>query len=151
MDSMYPLYAALTACVLAQAIKPLLQLLFFREWDWKMAFSTGGLPSSHSALVSSLALATGIVEKFSSTLFAVTLVIAMIVCYDAANVRRYAGNNIAITQQLVDDLKELAMIHADNPVYQVKLKKVLGHTYFEVGAGIIFGLLVSCLMYLLVM
>ena len=67
---------------------------------------------------------------------------------DAANVRYYAGQNIQLTKKLIDDLTELGQLKPTDPIYQKKMKEVLGHTYFEVLGGIITGLSTSFLYYL---
>ena len=148
LDRMYPFYAGILACVIAQLLKPVCSYLITGEWHPGLAFASGRMPSSHSALVSSLCLSVGLVEKFSSTLFAVTLAFSLIICFDAANVRYYAGQNISLTRKLIDDLTALGQLKVNDPIYQKKLKDVLGHTYLEVLAGIILGLLVSYIYYL---
>ena len=148
LDKMYPFYAAIIAMVLAQALKPLTHYLINREWDPVQLVASGGMPSSHTALVSSLALSVGLVEKFSSTIFAVTLAFSLIIIFDACNVRYYAGQNITLTKKLIDDLTELGYLKPEDPIYNKKMKEVLGHTYLQAFGGIILGLLTSYLYYL---
>ncbi len=140
---MYPFYSALIAMVIAQGVKPLTYYLKSGKWDLKQITSSGGLPSSHTAVVSSLVLSVGIKERFSSTLFAITLIFAMIIAYDAMNVRYYAGKNIQVTKKLIEDLAELIPLRLDNPAYQEKMKDILGHTEVEVVAGVILGIIVA--------
>ena len=99
-------------------------------------------------MVSALALAVGFRERFSSTLFAITVVLAIIVIYDAANVRYYSGQNIKVTQQLVKDLQERYPHTFESSIYKTKLKPVLGHRWVEVIGGIIWGLFVAYIFYL---
>ena len=146
---MYTLYAAGLAALAAQILKPFCHRLINHEWKWKLFFATGSMPSSHSAAVAALALATGLKDGFDSTGFAIVLVFGLIVCYDAANVRYYAGQNIELTEKIVNDLRELALLSVDDPVYEKKMKEVLGHTYVEVFFGLILGLTVSGLLYLI--
>ena len=148
LDKMYPFYAAILAMAIAQGLKPLTYYLINKEWDPVQIFASGGMPSSHTALVSSLALAVGLVEKFSSTIFAVTLAFSLIIIFDACNVRYYAGQNIALTKKLIDDLNELGYLKTDDPIYHKKMKEVLGHTYLQAFGGIIVGLLTSYIYYL---
>ena len=101
------------------------------------------MPSSHTALVTALALSVGLQEAFSSTIFAVTAALAVIVIYDAANVRYYSGQNIKVTQQLVKDVQENLHTEFDDPIYQIKLKDVLGHKWMEVIAGLLLGALIA--------
>jgi uncharacterized protein len=141
--SMYPFYAAIVSAALAQLLKPILYYLVKHEWHWRLVHESGGFPSSHSALVSALALSVGLQEKFSSTLFAIALAFAVIVVYDAANVRYYSGQNIRVTQQLVHDIQEEFNIQFIDPIYHTKMKEVLGHKWIEVVGGIILGCLVA--------
>ena len=137
---MYPFWSALTAAVIAQLLKPFTYYMRGRKFRWRYMFSTGGFPSSHSALVAALAMSVGLQEHFSSTLFAVSLALAVIVIYDAANVRFYSGLNIRITRQLVKDVEEELNTVFDNPIYDAKIKDVLGHTWTEVIGGVLLGL-----------
>ena len=149
LDKMFPFYAAVIACVLAQILKPFCYWFIHHEWHTEMFIAAGGMPSSHSSLLSSLALAVGLVEKFSSTIFAVTLAFSLIVTFDACNVRYYSGQNISLTKKLIEDLTELGNLKPTDPIYSVKMKEVLGHTYLEVLAGIILGLATSYIYYLI--
>ena len=107
---MYPFYSAALACIMAQLIKPFLRLRLTHEWHPELFISSGSMPSSHASLISALCLSVGYVDGFSSTLFAVTLAISVIIAYDAANVRYYAGQNIQLTKKLIDDLTELGQL-----------------------------------------
>lgn len=151
LDRMYPFYAALIACVLAQLLKPVCYWIWHRRWHTYLFFAAGGMPSSHVALVAALSLSTGLVERFSSTIFAVTLGFSCIVAFDAANVRYYAGQNIRLTKHLLEDLIEQGDIDPNSdPIYTKKMKEVLGHTYLEVLGGAIVGCLTSYIYYLIV-
>ena len=140
---MYPFWSAITAAIIAQLLKPLLKYPKTHKWDWRLAKAAGGFPSSHSALVSALALSVGLHDKFSSTIFAVTMALAVIVIYDAANVRYYTGQNIKVTQQLVKDLQENQPSEFNDPIYSTKLKDVLGHKWREVIGGILLGCFIA--------
>lgn len=141
--SMYPFWSAIIAGVIAQALKPFIFYFRKRVFRWRLAFDSGGFPSSHSALVSALALSVGLQEHFRSTIFAVALTLAVIVIYDAANVRYYSGQNIKITQQLVKDVQESLNTEFDDPIYSIKLKEVLGHKWVEVIGGIFLGMMIA--------
>ncbi|MBE6122729.1 MAG: divergent PAP2 family protein [Solobacterium sp.] len=141
--SMYPFWSAIISAVIAQALKPFIFYFRKRVFRWRMAFDSGGFPSSHSALVSALALSVGLQEHFRSTIFAVALTLAVIVIYDAANVRYYSGQNIKITQQLVKDVQESLNTEFDDPIYSIKLKEVLGHKWVEVIGGILLGMTIA--------
>ncbi len=140
---MYPFWSAILSALLAQLLKPIIYYFKTKKWNLHLVIDSGGMPSSHTALVSALALSVGLQEAFSSTIFAVTLVLAVIVIYDAANVRYYSGQNIKVTQQLVKDVQENLHTEFDDPIYQIKLKDVLGHKWMEVIAGLLLGALIA--------
>lgn len=138
MDLLYnfPLWAALTAICFAQTIKVLLHWLALREWNWHLLFSTGGMPSSHSAAVVALTTAVGIQEGLNSPLFAISAIFSVITMFDAAGVRRHAGEHAAILNQLLEELKDSSDIDWRNSEReQEKLKELLGHKPTEVFAG----------------
>lgn len=149
LNSMYPFWACLLAIVTAQLMKPVFVYLKTKRWDWTEIVASGGFPSSHTAGVSALSLAVGIQENFSSTIFAVSLAFALIVTYDAANVRYYAGRNIQITQQLIRDFQELTKTKLEDPIYLTRVKEVLGHKWIEVIGGVLHGILIAGIIYLL--
>ncbi len=151
VTAMYPFWSAITAALIAQLFKPLLYWIVHREWKWTLIKDSGGFPSSHSALVTALAIAVGFQEHFSSTIFAVTLALAVIVIYDAANVRYYSGQNIKITQQLVKDVQENLHISLIDPIYQTKIKQVLGHKWIECFGGIVLGAIVALFFHFIVL
>lgn len=148
VTALYPFWSAIVAALLAQLLKPLFYWLIHHEWRWGLCKDSGGFPSSHSALVSALALAVGIREHFSSTIFAVTLSFACIVVYDAANVRYYSGQNIRITQQLVKDVQDNLHVRFTDPIYQTKVKEVLGHKWVECFGGVLLGCLTALIFHL---
>lgn len=145
MRELYPLWVSLSALFIAQIFKPFFFYAIYKEWNYQLFFDSGGLPSSHSSMVTSLALSVGLIDNFSSTIFAVTVVLAIITMYDAANVRYYAGKNIQLTRRLIDDLKttEFYTKKLNHPIYDVRIKEILGHNWFEVVSGAILGLLIA--------
>ncbi|MBR3693778.1 MAG: divergent PAP2 family protein [Erysipelotrichales bacterium] len=150
LTSWYTIISALLGIVLAQVVKPFIYYFFNNEWNWRLVFSSEGFPSSHTSGVAACALAVGLTENFSSNLFAVTLVFSLIIAYDAMNVRYYAGQNIQITKQLINDIKELMQLRLDDPIYSTKMKNVLGHRKSEVIGGAFLGLLVASVLYLII-
>lgn len=150
LSNWYTITSALLAIVLAQVLKPIITLVLTGEWKPNLVFSSGGFPSSHSAGVTACALAVGLKHDFQSDLFAVTLIFAIVIAYDAMNVRYYAGQNIQITRQLIKDISELSQIKLDDPIYFTKMKSVLGHKGTEVCGGIILGLFTAGLLYLFI-
>lgn len=148
MSNTFPLYAFIAGVVIAQVLKPLILCLFGHQFDYKLMFASGGYPSSHSAGAVSLALACGLKDNFDSTSFALATALACFICYDAANVRYYSGRNIELTKHIVEDLRKHGLNLID-PIYDEKIKQVLGHNWSEVLSGILIGLLTSWSLYLI--
>jgi acid phosphatase family membrane protein YuiD len=134
------LMAALLAWTLAQAIKVPLNYALHREWDWGLILSSGGMPSSHTALVTGVSIAIGLQEGFASPLFAIAGIVAMIVIYDATGVRRHAGDHARVLNLMIDELL------TGHPLAEKELKEVLGHTPREVVGGLLLGGLVAYVM-----
>jgi uncharacterized protein len=134
------LLAAFTAWGLAQIIKVPLDYLINREWDWGLLLSSGGMPSSHSALVTGASVAIGLQLGFDSPLFALASVVAVVVIYDAIGVRRHAGDHARVLNLMIDELL------TGHPLAEKELKEVLGHTPREVIGGIILGTVIAVVM-----
>ena len=131
------LIAGLVAWVLAQVIKIPLDYLSSRRWNWALLLTTGGMPSSHSSLVTGTVFAIGLYYGFDNPLFALGVAITMIVTYDAAGVRRQAGIHAQRINVLFDEVLR-GHIFSDKD-----LREVLGHTPLEVAGGILLGLIVA--------
>jgi len=131
------LLSALTAWLIAQALKVLIELITEKRVNWGLLFQAGGMPSSHSAMVSATALSTGIVYGFDSSVFSVAAVLAMIVIYDATGVRREAGRQAALINSIIEELSK-----GKFPP-QGKLKEMLGHTPGEAFLGTLLGLAIG--------
>lgn len=132
------LISALTAWLVAQIIKVLINFKIHRTFDLYFLISSGGFPSSHAATVCALSVGIGKYYGWDSPIFAVAAVLAMIVMYDAAGVRREAGKQAEVINQLVKGLYQ-QMSHLS----QERLKELIGHTPFEVFAGAIVGIIVG--------
>jgi len=121
-----------------QIFKLLADAVINKRINFKRFVETGGMPSSHSAVVTSLMTAIGLSEGFSSPLFAVSFVFSFIVMYDAAGVRRAAGKQAQILNQLINSKQ----VKVDT---NEKLKELLGHTPIQVFVGAIYGIVVGYL------
>ena len=131
---------ALLAWFLAQLIKVILELVLLRRFDVKRFVSSGGMPSSHSALVVAAATAIGRLYGFDGPAFALAAVLSAVVMYDACNVRRSAGDTARLVNQLLEHVEKLtAEDFADD------LKIIMGHTPLQVAAGAILGLAIGLL------
>ena len=131
------LIAGIIAWALAQVIKIPLYYLQTRKWNWALLFTTGGMPSSHSALITSITLAIGLYYGLDHPSFALGVAVTMIVTYDAAGVRQQAGIH---AQRINIIFEELLRGH---PINEEDLREVLGHTPLEVVGGILLGLVVA--------
>jgi uncharacterized protein len=135
------LIAALIAWSTAQLVKLPIEYFRSREWKWAPLFTVGGMPSSHSALIVGVTNAAGLYYGYDSPIFALGVAIAMIVTYDAAGVRRQAGKHAERINLLFDELLQGHIWDED------ELREVLGHTPLEVLAGIIWGILLTVIVW----
>lgn len=140
------LIATLVGWFLAQVIKIPLEFVRTRQWNWALFISTGGMPSSHTAVVSGLAMGIGLWEGFDSPFFAISFVLAMVVVYDATGIRRQAGQHAQLINAIVNDL---ASGHPLKESQQKQLRELLGHTWYEALGGIAWGMFVSWLFWII--
>ncbi|KAK1257947.1 hypothetical protein QJS04_geneDACA017765 [Acorus gramineus] len=126
------------AWAVAQSMKVMFNFLLERRWDLGMLFSSGGMPSSHSALCMALTASVGIRHGPSDSLFPVCLCFSLIVMYDATGVRRHAGMQAEVLNKIIEDLFQ------GHPISQRKLKELLGHTPSQVIAGALLGIIIAC-------
>ncbi len=131
--------AAVLSWLVAQLIKFSTEVVKSRKMDFTYFVSTGGMPSAHSASVCGLATNIGIRTGFHSPLFALAFLFAMIVMFDAQSVRRAAGEQAKILNQIVDEV-----LHQHH-LSHTKLAELLGHTRLEVFAGMLVGIVVGIL------
>ncbi|MBS4214810.1 MULTISPECIES: divergent PAP2 family protein [Neobacillus] len=145
----YPILASLLGMLIAQFVKIPIHFLTSRELKWKLMFSTGGMPSSHTATIIALTTAVGITSGIYSNDFAIALMVSLIVMYDATGVRRHAGYHAEVLNKLLVDFNRLIVALKDPNLekteYRAKLKELLGHKPAEVFFGVITGILVAVL------
>lgn len=132
---------ALVGWFVAQVLKFLITLFKDKKLDFGRLMGSGGMPSSHSAFVMALATSCGLFYGWDGPVFGISLVLAFIVMYDAAGVRRAAGKQAALLNQLVEDLFAYGVTEKTN----VQLKELLGHTPFQVFAGALLGIIIAIL------
>lgn len=147
MADYYILMSAVIANAIAQFAKPFSHYIFNKKWDWHKISESGGFPSSHSSSMVALVTSIGFVHGLDSTYFAIAGVVALLIMYDAANVRYYAGKNIETTRQIIKDIELLTQTKLSDPVYFEKFKIVLGHKWVEIFGGMVLGVLVSTILY----
>ncbi|MFW6267184.1 MAG: divergent PAP2 family protein [Halanaerobium sp.] len=119
-----------------------LKIFFTRPMNFYTFFTSGGMPSSHSSFVSALAITVGLKHGFSSDLFAVVTVFSLIVTYDASGVRRAVGQQANVLNNLIKHLEDKSFTH-DKQLIKEDLKELIGHTPFEVFAGVLLGAIIA--------
>jgi len=137
---------ALSSWATAQVLKTIIHAAIYKKLEWERLFGDGGMPSGHSATVTSLAVMSALVFGLGSFEFAIAATLAIIVCHDAMGVRRETGKQATIIIEMMELLE--AMTKKDLP--EAKLKEFVGHTPLQVGAGIIIGIANACFMYFVV-
>lgn len=137
------LISAVAAWLLAQCLKPPFEYLRTRSWNWSSLGNAGGMPSSHSSLMVSATNAIALHVGFDSPIFALAVAITMIVIYDAAGVRRQAGIHAERINVLFEELLKGHMWN------EKELGEVLGHSPLEVAGGILLGLIVSTVIWMI--
>nr|AFK33902.1 unknown [Medicago truncatula] len=140
-SSNLPLISAFLSFALAQFLKIFTTWYKEKRWDSKRLLDSGGMPSSHSATVSALAVAIGFQEGIGSSVFAIAVILACIVMYDATGVRLHAGRQAELLNQIVCELPP------EHPLSNVRpLRDSLGHTPLQVVAGGLLGCIIAFLM-----
>lgn len=127
------LWVSVSAALFAQLLKPFWAWARNGRFDLRAVLSAGGMPSSHSAMVSSLATVLAYKEGLGSPLFAIAIIVALIVMYDARGVRQESGKQARILNRLVREL------FRGQPISEEELKELLGHTAAEVLIGAMVG------------
>ncbi|HHE39252.1 MAG TPA: divergent PAP2 family protein [Candidatus Cloacimonetes bacterium] len=128
--------------VVSQTIKVIFYIFKEKKLNFRKYLDTGSMPSSHSASVSSLATAVGISEGVESVFFAISIIFAVVVMYDATGVRRAVGKQAIVLNKMIDNIrkKENAILFEEN------LKELIGHTPLEVLAGALLGVAIAFVM-----
>ncbi|WP_424237829.1 divergent PAP2 family protein [Bhargavaea ginsengi] len=151
-----PLWVAVFSIFFAQFVKIPIHFLATKKVDWRLFTSTGGMPSSHSAAVSSLTTAIAFEHGTGSSIFAVSAVFAIIVMFDASGVRFQAGQQAVVINQMRSDFRNFIQTTRDWPQKDEQqkieeLKTLLGHKPSEVYAGALTGILLAVFLYTLIL
>lgn len=134
------LITCLTAWLAAQILKIIITYYSSRKIDLTRFVGSGGMPSSHTSFVMAMSTSVGKLYGWDSALFALALCFSFVVMYDAAGVRRAAGNQAKILNIIIEDLAH------NKPIANERLKELLGHTPKEVFAGALLGIIIANLM-----
>jgi uncharacterized protein len=138
------LVAGIIGWAAAQILKIIITTIAYKKFDASRIVGSGGMPSSHSAFVMSIAVKVGVIHGYNSTLFALAMALACIVMYDAAGVRRAAGNQARIINFIIDDLSHIIEdLSHHKGIREERLKELIGHTPIEVIAGALLGIIVG--------
>ena len=140
------LITSVSSWFIAQAIKVIINACVTRQLSWERLFGDGGMPSGHSATVSSLAIFTALRCGCGSFEFAVTAILAIIVCHDAMGVRQETGKQAVIINEMVTQFEKLLK----QDITDIDLKELVGHTPLQVLAGITLGVCNALIMHYLV-
>ncbi len=137
------LLTGLSSWLYAQIIKAIIHAVINKKFDIHRLFGDGGMPSGHSATVTSVAMLIGFAYGAGSPMFAVSFILAVVVCHDATGVRRETEKQAFLINELVKAFQELS----EDELPQVKLKQFVGHSPIQVMAGILLGLVNATIMY----
>lgn len=129
-------FTVLLAWIFSCVIKGILVCIREKRLDMTRFMGPGGMPSSHSTLVTCLATCVGIHDGLGSTSFVICCALALVVMYDASGIRRAAGQQARMINMIIDAWEE-----SDPIEKQIRLKELLGHTPLEVFAGATLGFL----------
>lgn len=152
LDELYALVtnpfvvAPVTAWTFAQVLKVIINYVVTKELNWERLFGDGGMPSGHSATVSALAMIAFLEYGAASFEFSISLILAIIVCHDATGVRRETGKQAVVIKEMMKSIEILTQ--KDLP--EVKLKEFVGHTPFQVIAGVVIGIVYAVLLYVFI-
>jgi hypothetical protein len=133
--------ASLISGILAQLLKVIVGLIQTRQFRVERFLDTGGMPSSHTALVTTLTIGVALYSGISSAVFSITLIFSMYIVFEAAGLRQEVGKQARVLNELVDEM--LKTHHFSRS----RLKELVGHTWAEVSVGFLVGLLVSWVAY----
>lgn len=141
-----PLWTATIGWAVAQVIKTIIDFCFNKKINFERLVGSGGMPSCHSATVCALSSACAMEYGLDSGEFAIALILAIIVMYDARGVRRETGTQAVVLNQLLEFFKQPANRETFKlEINQERLKELVGHTPFQVLCGAILGIAVGIL------
>jgi len=135
-----PFVAAALSFFVAQMLKPFINAIFERQFDWSLLHSTGGMPSSHTAGVIALTTSIALTEGVGTVYFAIAVTFTAIVIHDAMGIRRAAGKQAEVINEWS---RLLSDIHHEGQFTPENLKTMLGHSFSQVLGGTLLGLIIG--------
>ena len=137
------LITGVSSWFVAQVLKTIIHAIINKKFIWERLFGDGGMPSGHSATVTSLAVLAALVCGPGSAECAIALILAIVVCHDATGVRRETEKQAHLLTEIAKHFETLV----EEPIPEIKLKLFVGHTPTQVAAGIILGIVNAIVMY----
>jgi hypothetical protein len=137
--------SAMLGWILAQLIKLPVGFLRTKKWDWALLINAGGMPSSHSALMSAVSTAIGLQLGWDSPIFILALSMTGIVIYDATGVRRQAGFHAERINQII---RNIVQEHKIDEPQRVELLEIIGHSPAEAAVGALLGIVIAIAVWL---
>ena len=141
------LITAISSWAIAQVLKAIINAVVHKKFSLDRLFGDGGMPSGHSATVTSLAVVTALNYGTGSFQFAVSAILAIVVCHDAMGVRQETGKQAVVINEIVKTYSILA----EEKLPDVKLKEFVGHTPVQVAAGVLLGIINAFVMHYFVL
>lgn len=140
------LITSVSSWAVAQVLKTVIHFWMYKKLELERLFGDGGMPSGHSATVTSLATISALTYGFGSYQFAISAILAIIVCHDATGVRRETGKQAVVLKELT----RLIGILSSEELPEVKLKEFVGHSPVQVFVGMLLGVINALVMHFLV-
>jgi acid phosphatase family membrane protein YuiD len=137
------LITGISSWFIAQVLKTIIYAIMNKRWDFSRMVGDGGMPSGHSATVTPVAVFSALTFGANSFEFAVSAILAIIVCHDATGVRRETGKQAILLNGLIEAFEVLGT----QELPEVKLKEFVGHTPVQVVAGMLLGAANALLMF----
>ena len=141
------LLTSVASWFVAQLLKTIINAVINKKINWERMIGDGGMPSAHSATVTSICIFSALQHGANSYEFAISAILAIIVCHDAMGVRLETGKQAIILNEIIEEIAALAEANFS----EVKLKEFVGHTPIQVAAGILIGIIVALVMFFFVL
>ena len=137
------LLTGLGSWFVAQVLKTIIHAIINKKIVWERLFGDGGMPSGHSATVTSLAMFAGLRLGFGTFEFAIAAVLAVVVCHDAMGIRQQAGKHAVVLNDLLEVFERIY----EEKISEEKLKIFVGHTFLQVVVGMALGIINAVVMH----
>lgn len=133
--------ASFISAVSAQFLKPFIDLFQGKSFKVTRMLDTGGMPSSHTSMVTALTVGVGVYQGIDSALFGITLIFSIYFVFEATGLRQEVGNQARVLNEIIDKASKTHHIDAS------ELRELIGHTWAEVLGGFAVGLFIALLFY----